>query len=81
MTTARKTTTVFLTVLSGLLLSIIGLTQRWPAWAWPLLAVLLLVVPSRLPDRHDAPRHSTGGFRGAAHGRPHGNAWTTASAR
>ncbi|MFD7921879.1 hypothetical protein ACFV3R_21950 [Streptomyces sp. NPDC059740] len=46
MTTARKTTTVFLTVLSGLLLSIVGLTQRWPAWTWPLLAVLLLVVPA-----------------------------------
>ncbi|MFC8100266.1 hypothetical protein [Streptomyces sp. NPDC057363] len=46
MSTARKTTTVFLTVLSGLLLSIVGLTQRWPAWAWPLLAVLLLVVPA-----------------------------------
>ncbi|MGP2436928.1 hypothetical protein [Streptomyces sp. JW3] len=46
MTTARKTTTVFLTVLSGLLLCIVGLTQRWPAWAWPLLAVLLLVVPA-----------------------------------
>ncbi|MER7966998.1 hypothetical protein [Streptomyces ardesiacus] len=46
MTTARKTTTVFLTVLSALLLSIVGLTQRWPAWAWPLLAVLLLVVPA-----------------------------------
>ncbi|MEU7401150.1 hypothetical protein [Streptomyces sp. NPDC044948] len=46
MTTARKTTTVFLTVLSGLLLTIVGLMQRWPAWAWPLLAVLLLVVPA-----------------------------------
>ncbi|MFI8486643.1 hypothetical protein [Streptomyces rubrogriseus] len=46
MTTARKTTIVFLTVLSGLLLSIVGLTQRWPTWAWPLLAVLLLVVPA-----------------------------------
>ena len=46
MTTARKTTTVFLTVLSGLLLSIVGLTQQWPAWTWPLLAVLLLVVPA-----------------------------------
>ncbi|MER6323672.1 hypothetical protein ACWDF1_33060 [Streptomyces coelicoflavus] len=46
MTTARKTTTVFLTILSGLLLSIVGLIQRWPAWTWPLLAVLLLVVPA-----------------------------------
>ncbi|MFG3084887.1 hypothetical protein [Streptomyces parvulus] len=46
MTTARKTTTFFLTVLSGLLLSIVGLTQRWPAWVWPLLAVLLLAGPA-----------------------------------
>ncbi|MEU9406632.1 hypothetical protein AB0E08_13195 [Streptomyces sp. NPDC048281] len=46
MTTARKTTTVFLTVLCGLLLAIVGLTQRWPTWTWPTLAVLLLVAPA-----------------------------------
>lgn len=46
MTTARKTTTVFLTVLCGLLLTIVGLTQRWPMWTWPTLAVLLLIVPA-----------------------------------
>ncbi|WP_431781982.1 hypothetical protein [Streptomyces chumphonensis] len=46
MTTTRKTATVFLTVLSGLLLSIVGLTQRWPAWAWPLVAATLLVAPA-----------------------------------
>ncbi|MDX3615169.1 hypothetical protein [Streptomyces europaeiscabiei] len=46
MTTARKTTTVFLTILCGLLLTIVGLTQRWPTWIWPTLAVLLLVVPA-----------------------------------
>ncbi|ANZ14783.1 hypothetical protein O1L44_02230 [Streptomyces noursei] len=46
MTTARKTTIVFLTVLCGLLLTIVGLTQRWPTWTWPTLAVLLLVVPA-----------------------------------
>ncbi|MEV6011255.1 hypothetical protein AB0M29_31100 [Streptomyces sp. NPDC051976] len=46
MTTGRKTTTVFLTVLSGLLLTILGLTQRWPAWAWPPLAVLLVAIPA-----------------------------------
>jgi hypothetical protein len=45
-TTARKTTTVFLTILCGLLLTIVGLTQRWPMWAWPTLAVLLLAVPA-----------------------------------
>ncbi|MEU8687733.1 hypothetical protein [Streptomyces sp. NPDC048665] len=46
MTTARKTTTVFLTVLCGLLLTIVGLTKQWPMWTWPTLAVLLLLVPA-----------------------------------
>ncbi|MEU2224837.1 hypothetical protein [Streptomyces sp. NPDC018347] len=46
MTTGRKTTTLFLTVLSGLLLTILGLTQRWPTWTWLVLAALLLVVPA-----------------------------------
>jgi len=45
-TTGRKTTTVFLTVLCGLLLTIAGLVQRWPAWTWPALAVLLVTVPA-----------------------------------
>ncbi|MFJ9086205.1 hypothetical protein ACIRL3_27680 [Streptomyces sp. NPDC102384] len=45
MTTARKTTTIFLTVLCGLLLTIVGLTQRWPLWAWPTPALLVLGVP------------------------------------
>ncbi|MGV4928728.1 hypothetical protein [Streptomyces sp. BHT-5-2] len=46
MTTARKTTTVFLTVLGGLLLAILGIAQRWPVWSWPVLAVCLLAVPA-----------------------------------
>ncbi|MER6328108.1 hypothetical protein ABT298_02055 [Streptomyces sp. NPDC001034] len=46
MTTARKTTTVFLTILCALLLTIVGLTERWPAWTWATLAVLLVVVPA-----------------------------------
>ncbi|MFC9285914.1 hypothetical protein [Streptomyces sp. NPDC057052] len=46
MTTGSRTTTVFLTVLCGLLLTILGLTQKWPAYAWPLLAVLLVTVPA-----------------------------------
>ncbi|GAA1906851.1 hypothetical protein GCM10009716_15910 [Streptomyces sodiiphilus] len=46
MTTAQKTTTVFLSVLSGLLLAIMGLTQKWPTWVWPILAILLLIVPA-----------------------------------
>jgi hypothetical protein len=42
-TTARKTTTIVLTVLCGLGLTIVGLTLRWPLWAWPAAALLLLV--------------------------------------
>jgi hypothetical protein len=43
-TTAQKTTTVFLTVLCGLMLAIVGLAQQWPMWTWPTLIALLLSV-------------------------------------
>ncbi|MDT0429647.1 hypothetical protein [Streptomyces salyersiae] len=46
MTTGCKTTTVFLTILCGLLLTILGLTQEWPLWAWPTLALLLVAIPA-----------------------------------
>ncbi|MFF0225443.1 hypothetical protein [Streptomyces sp. NPDC004629] len=46
MTTGCKTTTVFLAILCGLLLTILGLTQHWPTFAWPALAVLLIGVPA-----------------------------------
>ncbi|MGW4231944.1 hypothetical protein ACWEF9_22065 [Streptomyces sp. NPDC004980] len=46
MTTGRKTTTVFLTILCGLVLTILGLTERWPTWAWPPLAVILVAAPA-----------------------------------
>ncbi|MFJ1747273.1 hypothetical protein ACIOJD_13650 [Streptomyces sp. NPDC088116] len=46
MTTGCKTTTVFLTILCGLLLTILGLTQQWPMWAWPTLLVFLFAVPA-----------------------------------
>ncbi|MFF3285626.1 hypothetical protein [Streptomyces sp. NPDC003023] len=46
MTTGSKTTTVFLTVLCGLALTILGLTQQWPLWVWPILAVLLVTAPA-----------------------------------
>ncbi|WP_234384890.1 hypothetical protein [Streptomyces sp. MMG1121] len=46
MTTGCKTTTVFLTILCGLLLTILGLTQNWPTFAWPALAVILVGVPA-----------------------------------
>ncbi|MGX1541176.1 hypothetical protein [Streptomyces adustus] len=45
MTTGRKTTTLFLTVLCALLLTILGLMQKWPAWAWAALAVVVVGVP------------------------------------
>ncbi|WP_433859317.1 hypothetical protein [Streptomyces kronopolitis] len=46
MTTGCKTTTVFLTVLCALLMTILGLTQQWPTWAWAALVVLLFGVPT-----------------------------------
>ncbi|GAA0499616.1 hypothetical protein [Streptomyces olivaceiscleroticus] len=46
MTTGCKTTTVFVTVLCALLLTILGLVQEWPAWVWPVLAVLLIGIPA-----------------------------------
>ncbi|MFD3717712.1 hypothetical protein [Streptomyces sp. NPDC058674] len=46
MTTGRKTTTVFLTILCGLVLTILGLTEQWPLWAWPTLMVVLVVAPA-----------------------------------
>ncbi|MFG2491083.1 hypothetical protein ACGFSD_08490 [Streptomyces caniferus] len=46
MTTGCKTTTVFLTILCALLLTILGLTQEWPPWAWATLTVLLVGVPA-----------------------------------
>ena len=46
LTTATKTTTVFLTLLCGLLLIIVGLTNQWPTWTWVTAAAVLLVVPT-----------------------------------
>ncbi|MGW1786856.1 hypothetical protein ACWCQQ_48565 [Streptomyces sp. NPDC002143] len=46
MTTGRKTTTVFLTVLCALLLTILGLVQEWPTWAWAALAAAVAGTPA-----------------------------------
>ncbi|MFC8678042.1 hypothetical protein ACFUEN_35800 [Streptomyces griseorubiginosus] len=46
MTSGRKTTTVFLTVLCALLLSILGLVQEWPIWAWAALALVVAGTPA-----------------------------------
>lgn len=45
MTTGCKTTTVFLTILCGLLLTILGLTRQWPVWAWATLVVVFVAAP------------------------------------
>ncbi|MCX5402108.1 hypothetical protein [Streptomyces sp. NBC_00102] len=46
MTTGSKTTTVFLTIILGLLMTILGVTQQWPAWAWPALVTFLVLIPA-----------------------------------
>lgn len=43
MGSGRKTMTVFVTLLSGLILVIAGIALHWPRWAWPVLGVLLVV--------------------------------------
>jgi hypothetical protein len=45
MTSGCKTTTMFLTVLCALLLTILGLMQEWPSWAWAALAVVVVGAP------------------------------------
>ncbi|AGP59263.1 hypothetical protein [Streptomyces rapamycinicus] len=45
MTSGAKTVTVFLTVLCGLLLTIVAICGNWPWWAWSALVALLLGVP------------------------------------
>ncbi|MFD6532724.1 hypothetical protein [Streptomyces sp. NPDC060184] len=46
MTTGCKTTTIFVTILSGLFVTIFGVTQQWPAWAWPVLATSVVLSPA-----------------------------------
>ncbi|WLW56497.1 hypothetical protein [Streptomyces sp. YU58] len=36
--------TIFVTVILGMILVILGLSADWPMWAWPTMAALLLVV-------------------------------------
>ncbi|WP_234357256.1 hypothetical protein [Streptomyces sp. NBRC 110028] len=45
MTSGAKTVTVFLTILCGLLLTIVAICGNWPWWAWSALVALLLSVP------------------------------------
>ncbi|MFD9793078.1 hypothetical protein ACFWXK_19225 [Streptomyces sp. NPDC059070] len=44
MSSGRKTMTVFVTLLSGLILVIAGIALHWPRWAWPALGAVLVAV-------------------------------------
>ncbi|MDH6217160.1 hypothetical protein [Streptomyces pseudovenezuelae] len=44
MSSGHRTMTLFVTVLLGMILVVLGLGCGWPTWAWPAMAVLLLVV-------------------------------------
>ncbi|MFE6365368.1 hypothetical protein ACFVP3_35900 [Streptomyces sp. NPDC057806] len=64
MSSGHKTMTLFVTVILGLILVIVGLCSDWPLWAWPTAAALLLVtgaVTHRVltPRREAFPRELT----------------------
>ncbi|MFF5568896.1 hypothetical protein ACFY7Z_23130 [Streptomyces sp. NPDC012623] len=59
MSSGRKTMTVFVTIILGLILVIVGLLSRWPPWAWPAAAVLLTVVAT---VTHKILTHESDGF-------------------
>ncbi|MFI1727176.1 hypothetical protein [Streptomyces sp. NPDC020489] len=44
MSSGHRTMTLFVTVILGMILVILGLSADWPIWAWPTMAALLLVV-------------------------------------
>lgn len=44
MRSGQKTMTLFVTVILGLILVILGLCAGWPWWAWPATAALVLVI-------------------------------------
>ncbi|MEW2572505.1 hypothetical protein [Streptomyces sp. NPDC047070] len=44
MSSGHKAMTLFVTVLLGLILVILGLCADWPLWAWPTAVALLLVI-------------------------------------
>ncbi|MET9432115.1 hypothetical protein [Streptomyces sp. NPDC003036] len=46
MTTGQKTIILFVTVIAALLVTILGLYQRWPGWAWPAAAAVLCLAPA-----------------------------------
>lgn len=44
MSSGHRTVAVFLTVISGLVVTILGLTQSWPPWIWPAAALAVLAL-------------------------------------
>lgn len=58
MSSGHKTVTVFLTLICGLILTIVGFCTQWPLWAWPTAAFALIATPVaalRLATRHQDP--------------------------
>ncbi|MGW7521265.1 hypothetical protein ACWGJ2_37385 [Streptomyces sp. NPDC054796] len=55
MSSGHKTMTLFLTVISGLILAILGLCLHWPLWAWATAAAFLLAA-AVLAGRTPTPR-------------------------
>ncbi|MGW7418404.1 hypothetical protein [Streptomyces sp. NPDC054863] len=58
MSSGQKTVTVFLTLITGLLIAILSLCQGWPLWVWPAAAFLLIAIPLlviRLAGRRQDP--------------------------
>ena len=45
MSSGRKTVTAFYVIITGLLLAILDLCAHWPRWTWPLLIVLVALLP------------------------------------
>ncbi|MER5770905.1 hypothetical protein [Streptomyces sp. NPDC001985] len=45
MSSGQKTMLVFLTLIGGLLLTILGLHWHWPFWAWSVAGILLVTAP------------------------------------
>ncbi|KWT63593.1 hypothetical protein ADL21_01865 [Streptomyces albus subsp. albus] len=66
MSSGHKTATVFLTVISALLLVIAGLSLQWPVWAWPASAAAL-VTGSAAAFWSDSRRRPAGPWEYPAH--------------
>ncbi|MEV5596365.1 hypothetical protein [Streptomyces sp. NPDC052496] len=70
MSSGHKTATVFITVICALLLVIAGLSLRWPIWAWPAAAAVLITgsgAAFRSDSRRPARRPASGAWEHPAH--------------